>query len=127
VAVSDVPIVLGLSRALLSVPHASDMPQGAEANWRASCPREGPPGVAVSRRSLPSPIRGRTGPTLTEERLAEPRVHKRAEVARMLNSPITRLETWVREDRVLHLCAGVLPGVDFTARTSGRSARCRPS
>jgi hypothetical protein len=45
----------------------------------------------------------------------------------MLNSPITRLETWVREDRVLHLCAGVLPGVDFTARTSGRSARCRPS
>jgi hypothetical protein len=33
----------------------------------------------------------------------------------MLNSPITRLETWVREDRVPHLRAGVTRGVEFTA------------
>jgi hypothetical protein len=52
---------------------------------------------------------------MTDEQLAELRVYKPAEVARMLNIPITRVETWVREDRVRHLRAGEVRGVEFTA------------
>jgi hypothetical protein len=52
---------------------------------------------------------------MTEEELAELRVHKPAEVARMLNIPVTRLERWVRENRVRHLRAGVSRGVEFKA------------
>jgi DNA-directed RNA polymerase specialized sigma24 family protein len=36
---------------------------------------------------------------MTDEELAELRAYKPAEVARMLNIPITRLETWVRKTR----------------------------
>lgn len=52
---------------------------------------------------------------MTEKKLAELRAYKPAEVARMLNIPITRLEKWVREDRVPHRRAGVVRGVEFTA------------
>ena len=52
---------------------------------------------------------------MTDEQLAEIRLYKPAEVARMLNMPITRVETWVREDRVRHLRAGEVRGVEFTA------------
>jgi hypothetical protein len=45
---------------------------------------------------------------MTEDEIAELRAYKPAEVAQMLNMPITRLELWVREDRVPHARAGVL-------------------
>lgn len=52
---------------------------------------------------------------MTDEELAELRIYKPAEVARTLNIPITRVETWVREHRVRHLRAGEVRGVEFTA------------
>lgn len=52
---------------------------------------------------------------MTEEELTQLRAYKPAEVARMLNIPITRLETWVRENRVPHERAGVTRGVEFSA------------
>jgi hypothetical protein len=45
---------------------------------------------------------------MTEDEIVELRAYKPAEVAQMLNMPITRLELWVREDRVPHARAGVL-------------------
>jgi hypothetical protein len=63
---------------------------------------------------------------MTDEQLAELRMYKPAEVARMLNIPITRLETWVREDRVPHLRAGVLRGVEFTAEDVRQIGRMLP-
>ena len=36
-------------------------------------------------------------------------------MARILNIPITRLETWARKARVPHLRAGVSRGVEYTA------------
>jgi hypothetical protein len=48
---------------------------------------------------------------MTDERLAGLRVYKPAEVARRLNIPITRVETWVREGRICHLRAGAVRGV----------------
>jgi hypothetical protein len=58
--------------------------------------------------------------------LADLRVHKPAAVARMLNIPITRLETWVRMDRVSHLRADVLRGVELTAEDLRQIGRMRP-
>jgi hypothetical protein len=52
---------------------------------------------------------------MTDEQLAELRVYKPADVARMLNIPITRVEIWVRENLVRHLRAGEVRGVEFTA------------
>jgi hypothetical protein len=52
---------------------------------------------------------------MTEEELAELRAYKPVEAAQMLNIPISRLETWVREDRVPHQRAGVSRGVEFSA------------
>jgi hypothetical protein len=49
------------------------------------------------------------------EELAEIRAYEPAEVARKLNIPITRLETWVRQEQVPHARAGVLRGVEFSA------------
>ena len=63
---------------------------------------------------------------MTDEQLAELRVYKPAEVARMLNIPITRLETSVRENRVPHLRAGVLRGVEFTAEDIREMGRMVP-
>ena len=63
---------------------------------------------------------------MTDERLAELRMYKPAEVALMLNIPITRLETWVRDDRVPHLRAGVLRGVEFTAEDIRQIGRMLP-
>jgi hypothetical protein len=63
---------------------------------------------------------------MTEEELAELRAYKPAEVARMLNIPITRLERWVREDRVPHERAGVSRGVEFSAEDIREIGRRRP-
>jgi hypothetical protein len=63
---------------------------------------------------------------MTEEQLAEIRVYKPAEVAKMLNIPITRLEIWAREDRVPHLRAGVSRGVEYTAEDIRVIARMLP-
>jgi hypothetical protein len=63
---------------------------------------------------------------MTEEELAELRAYKPAEVAQMLNMPITRLETWVREDRVPRARAGVVRGVEFSAEDIRQIARMRP-
>jgi hypothetical protein len=63
---------------------------------------------------------------MTEEELAELRAYKPAEAARMLNIPLTRLETWVREDRVPHARAGVLRGVEFSAEDIRQIGRMRP-
>jgi hypothetical protein len=52
---------------------------------------------------------------MTEEDLAELRAYRPADVDRLLNIPITRVERWVREDRVPHRRAGVARGVGFTA------------
>ena len=51
---------------------------------------------------------------MTDEQLAELRLYNPTEVARMLRIPLTRLETWAREDQVPHLRAGFLRGVEFT-------------
>ena len=75
---------------------------------------------------IEQPHRGRTGLALTEEEPAELRAYKPAEVAQMLNVPITRLETWVREDRVPHARAGVVRGVEFSAEDIKQIARMRP-
>ena len=63
---------------------------------------------------------------MTDEQLAELRLYKPAEVARMLNIPITRLETWVRKDRVPHLRAGVQRAVEFTAEDIRQIGRMLP-
>ena len=63
---------------------------------------------------------------MTDEQLAELRMYKPAEVALMLKIPITRLETWVRDDRVPHLRAGVLRGVEFTAEDIRQIGRMLP-
>ncbi|MGY1914239.1 hypothetical protein [Blastococcus sp. SYSU DS0973] len=63
---------------------------------------------------------------MTEEELAELRAYKPAEVAQMLNVPITRLETWARKDRVPHLRAGVSRGVEFTVNDIRWNGRMRP-
>jgi hypothetical protein len=63
---------------------------------------------------------------MTEEELAELRVYKPAEVARMLNIPDGRLERWFRENRVPHLRAGVLRGVEFTAEDIREIGRMLP-
>jgi hypothetical protein len=52
---------------------------------------------------------------MTDEELAELRAYKPAEVAAMLNLPITRLHQWVRDDLVPHARAGVVRGVEFSA------------
>jgi hypothetical protein len=63
---------------------------------------------------------------MTEEELAELRAYKPVEVAQMLNIPMTRLEGWVREDRVPHARAGVVRGVEFSAEDIRQIARMRP-
>jgi hypothetical protein len=63
---------------------------------------------------------------MTEEELAELRAYKPAEAAQMLNIPITRLETWVREDKVPHQRAGVSRGVEFSAEDIRWIGRKRP-
>jgi hypothetical protein len=63
---------------------------------------------------------------MTEEELAELRVYKPAEVARMLHIPITRLERWVRENRVPHLRAGVSRGVEFQTEHIRRISQMLP-
>lgn len=63
---------------------------------------------------------------MTEEELSELRAYKPAEVARLLNMPVTRLETWVREDRVPHQRAGVTRAVEFSAEDIRWIGRMRP-
>jgi hypothetical protein len=63
---------------------------------------------------------------MTEEELTEIRAYKPAEVAQMLDLPITRLKTWVREDLVPHVRAGALRGVEFSAEDIRQIARMRP-
>lgn len=63
---------------------------------------------------------------MTEDELTELRAYKPAEVAQMLNIPITRLEGWVRRNLVPHTRAGVLRGVEFSAEDIREIARLRP-
>ena len=63
---------------------------------------------------------------MTEDELAELRACKPADVAQTLDLPITRLETWVREDRVPHARAGAVRGVEFSAEDIRQIARMRP-
>jgi hypothetical protein len=96
-----------------------------------SCARPLPPNLPPNpRKGIPAviaqPLQARTGPDMTDEELAELRVYKPAEVAGMLNIPLTRLERWVREGKVLHLRAGALRGVEFTAEDIRRIGRSLP-
>jgi excisionase family DNA binding protein len=62
---------------------------------------------------------------MTEQELAELRAYEPAEAARMLNIPLTRLERWVREDRIPHARAGIPRGVEFSAEDIRQVGRMR--